>query len=74
MNPLLGKYIWKCDCVRRDPSYEDVEGETQEELLTTSKGEQNQWHEDVSNEIFDYDHEPVDDIDGVNSDSVYGDY
>lgn len=74
LNPLLGKYIWKCDCVRRDASYEDVEGETQEEDLTTSKIEQNTWSEDVSNEIFDYDAEPVDEVDGVNSDNVYGGY
>ena len=75
LNPLLGKYIWKCDCVRRDPSYEVVDGDNlQEEKLTTSKVEQNQWHEDISNEIFDYEIEPVDNIDGVNSDSVYGDY
>ena len=74
LNPLLGKYIWRCDCVRRDPSYEIVIGDLQEEKDTTSKIEQNKWHEDVSNEIFDYDNEVVDEYDGVNSDSVYGDY
>jgi hypothetical protein len=74
LNPLLGKYIWRCDCVRRDPSYEDVIGDVQEEALTTSKIEQNTWHEDVSNEIFDYDNTPVDEVDGTNSDAVYGSY
>jgi len=74
LNPLLGSYIWKCDCVRRDPSYEEVIGTVQEEKNTTSKIEQNQWGDDISDEIFDYDDTPVDSIDGVNSDSVYGNY
>jgi hypothetical protein len=74
LNPLLGKYIWRCDCVRRDPSHEEVIGDIQEEHLTTDRGEQNIWHEDISNEIFEYDTQPVDEVDGINSDSVYGDY
>jgi hypothetical protein len=74
LNPLLGKYIWKCDVVRRDPSYEDVIGDIQEENQTTSKIEQNTWEEDVSNEIFEYDNTEVDLIDVENSDAVYGDY
>ena len=74
LNPLLGKYIWRCDCVRRDPSYEDVVGDVQEEALTTNKLEENNWAETISNDIFEYNTQPVDEIDKENSDSVYGDY
>ena len=74
LNPLLSKYIFKMTCVRRDPSYENLtDGTTPEEEKTTSKIEQNTWHENVSNNIFDYVN-PVDAVDGANSDSVYGKY
>ena len=80
VNPLLAKYIWKCDVTRRDPSYEDV-GEVpehpegpQEEKYTESKVKENKWHESTSNEIFDYAVQDVDDVDGRRADNVYGDY
>lgn len=73
-NPLLGKYVWKCDVRRRDPSYEETIDGKDEEPFTTDKSEQNIWHEQISNDIFDYDHENADDIDVKNMDNVYGSY
>lgn len=74
LNPLLDRYIWKMSVTRRDPSYELVIGENDEEPWTTDKSEQNVWHETESDEIFDYDIEPVDDVDGIGSDDIYGGY
>lgn len=31
INPLLGKYIWKCSAIRRNPSHEDVIGDNKME-------------------------------------------
>ena len=74
LNPLMGTYIFKCNCVRRDPSHEDVIGEVQEEPLTPDLTKENVWHETVSDEIFEYDTTEVDDIDGKGSSDVYGGY
>lgn len=76
LNALLGSYMWKCVCNRRDPSSETVLSGMgiQEEPLTASKSEQAVWTEVTSNSIFDYSQQPVDQVDGVNSDSVYGNY
>ncbi len=73
-NPLLGTYVWVCDVVRRDPSYEDVITPEQEEEHTTSKSEQNIWHENISNSIFDYGTTDADSHDTVGMDDVYGSY
>lgn len=74
LNPLIGKYIWRCDAVRRDPSYETVIGDDQEEPDTRDDSFQNNLHETVSNDIFNYETEDVDDVDGTDSDAVYGNY
>jgi hypothetical protein len=74
MNHLLERYIWRCDVVRRDPSYEFVASVTEEEEWTQSRKDISDLNELISDEIFDYDNEPVDDVDGVNSDNVYGGY
>ena len=73
-NPLLGTYAWKCDIVRRDPSYENTITDQTEEEHTTDKSEQNIWHEQISNDIFDYSTQDADDKDVVNMDDVYGGY
>ena len=74
VNPLLGKYIWRCQCTRRDPSYEEVMGDAQEEPWTTDKSEQNIWHEQISNDIFNYEKQDIDCYDPKDSDDVYGGY
>jgi len=78
MNQLLSKYIWKMDVVRRDPSYENVigglSGNIEEEKTTADRSQFEEWHETVSNEIFNYDERDVDSVDKQNSDSVYGGY
>jgi len=87
LNPLLSKYVWQMTCVRRDPSYEDVIGASnnidssldgtdgrKEEEFTNEKYENNEWIEDSSNDIFDYSEDAIDDYDGINSDDVYGGY
>ena len=62
------------EVVRRDPSYEDVASPTKEEEYTTNKVQLSNINEDVSDEIFDYENEIVDENDGINSDQVYGGY
>jgi hypothetical protein len=74
LNPLLDRYIWKMSVKRRDPSYELVVGDDQEEPWTHDRQEQSDFHEIESDEIFDYDTTPVDDIDRENSDDIYGGY
>jgi hypothetical protein len=87
INPLLSKYVWHMTCVRRDPSHEDIikavsnfdpniESGTgkRQEAQTADLTAENDWIERVSNDIFDYSAGPVDSIDGVNSDSVYGEF
>ncbi len=71
VNPHLHKYIWRCRCVRRDPSREDVAGSIDEEAFTPQLIEENNWHEFVSDNVFDYEN-PVDQVDGTNSDNAYG--
>jgi hypothetical protein len=73
-NPLIGTYVWKCDIVRRDPSYENTITEQTEEEHTVDKLDQNIWHENISNTIFDYSTTDIDNHDPVNSDDVYGGY
>ena len=73
-NPLLGTYVWICDIVRRDPSYENIITDQTEEEHTTSKLEENIWHENISNSIFDYTKQDADNHDTVNMDNVYGGY
>ena len=77
MNKLLKRYVWKCGVVRRDPSFEEVVGEVgddrkEEEWTTTEDERVNGFNEADSNQVFEYDTERVDDIDGINSDQVYG--
>lgn len=85
INPLLQKYIWKMACVRRAPSHEEVigvPGILNTDLTETGGSDREEFAklyddhkiEEISNEIFDYDIEPVDDIDSINSDDVYGGY
>lgn len=77
LNPLLYRYLWKMDVVRRDSSYETVSAaSSQEEQLTISKSDENTWHDVVSNEIFDYANEaPTEAPDNkVDLDKVYGGY
>ena len=73
---LLGTYIWKCAILRRTPSNENVIGNPQEEPLTNTEtlSAFDDHIENTANDIFDYDIEVVDSIDGVNSDQVYGNY
>lgn len=76
ISPLLGKFIWKCTCTRRDPSHEVVmngQGD-QQEPLTASKLDQNDWTEVTSNDIFNYGTTDIDLVDLKNSDEVYGGY
>jgi len=65
MNPLLGRYIWKCDCVRRTPSSEDFYSNDESGNPIENMGEyiedgtnDNLWqqleNENLSNTIFDY--------------------
>jgi hypothetical protein len=79
LNHLLSKYVWKMTCVRRDPSYENVIGESEvgglaEEEFTRSKIEQNHFHETESDDVFDYNNEEVSEVDGIESDDIYGGY
>jgi len=87
LNPLLSKYVWQMACVRRDPSYEDVIGASdnlnpnldgtngqKEEEFTTDKEFHNDRIEDASNEIFDYSEDIIDEWHGLNSDAIYGGY
>lgn len=73
LNPLLDRYIWKLSVTRRDPSYEMVIGDD-EEPWTQDKSEQSDYHEIESDEIFDYDTQIVDAVDGTHSNQIYGDY
>lgn len=84
LNPLLEKYVWHMTTIRRDPSYEymgdiDLDGNvthTPEEEFTDDKFENsNDKIEQVSNdELFDYSESIIDEYDGLNSDSIYGEY
>jgi len=87
MNQLLNKYIWRMICVRRDPSHEDVVGASNtfrpdisntggraEEEFTRSKEDENDWNENVSQTIHDYETTPIDNNDELDVDDVYGDY
>lgn len=78
LNPLLSRYVWRCNVVRRDPSYETVVGQVSgtkvEEEQTSDRKKLSDLNEVTSNEIFSYEAQDVDSIDKKNSDSVYGDY
>ena len=81
LNPLLSRYIWRMDCVRRDPSYEDVVGDEignpTEEEFTNDRQFLNDAATIVSDEIFDYDNEIVDEAgadDSTSLDDIYGGY
>ena len=80
LNPLLSKYVWKCDVVRRDPSYESVVGDEtteghSEEEFTNDRQIVADFDKIVSDQIFDYDKQIVDNIDDkIDLDKVYGDY
>lgn len=87
LNQLLSKYVWRMNCVRRDPSYEDVVGAsntfrpdiivtggTSEEEFTRSRSDENVWTENASNIIHNYETTSVDNIDLLDVDDVYGDY
>lgn len=74
LNPLLGTYVWKIGIVRRDASNEVVASPITEESQTADKSTQNIWHENMSDTIFEYEKEEVDEIDKHQADSVYGLY
>jgi len=77
LNPLLSKYIWKCNATRKDPSYEVAPDGTQasaEENTTTTPIHESEINQVVSDEIFEYDTSAVDSSDGAGSDDVYGKY
>jgi hypothetical protein len=78
INPLLFRYVWKMDIVRRDPSYENIlsGSVSQEEAMTRSKSEQNITHDIMSNFIFDYSSQIIDNkADNKQGlDKVYGGY
>jgi hypothetical protein len=67
INPLLGKYIWKCSAVRRAPSFEDVIGEDQMEsnAMQNIQNLQANAIENIADTINDYSN---------NDDDVYGGY
>ena len=77
LNPLMSKYIWKCNATRRDPSYEEGPDKTvasAEENTTSTLDLETNRNEVVSDQIFDYTTEAVDTTDGPGSDDVYGKY
>jgi hypothetical protein len=81
INHLLDKYVWHITCVRRDPSYENVIGDSipgmetpTEEEHTNPPLESNYRIETESNEIFDYELSASNDFDGIDCDDVYGAY
>jgi hypothetical protein len=76
LNPLLSRYIWKLDCVRRDPSYElDGSGNVIEEAITSDKRHSSDLAETVSDDIFDYGTEEIDSVDSdPDQTSIYGGY
>lgn len=81
INHLLSKYVWHITCVRRDASYENVVGDqipgmetSVEEDHTRTKIESNYRIETESNEIFDYETTPTDEVDGIDCDDIYGAY
>lgn len=76
LNPLLRRYLWKCNVVRRDPSHEIIIGNLQKEKFTPELTVENGWHETVSNKIFDYSSQTPDtNVDNMlNANSVYGNY
>lgn len=77
LNHLLRRYIWKCTVVRRDPSNENVTAsDIAQEKFTPDPVVQNEWHEEISNNIFDYDTEVPDPTydNELGMDSVYGKY
>lgn len=77
LNPLLYRYVWKMDVIRRDPSYESVTVSTSaEEQFTTNKVEENNWHDVVSNAIFDYQNQTASEApdNKTDLDKVYGGY
>jgi len=85
MNALLGTYIWKADCVRREPSYENFK-DTNNELteLTQPTDKSNLWHNQIqdikSDDLFDYTEAhttrdiDITNIDGQDISDVYGGY
>lgn len=78
LNQLLFRYVWKCDAVRRDPSYEPILsqdiGAEKEEEFTTDKKKISDLLEIASDKIFDYERKVIDSHDGVKHDAVYGEY
>lgn len=83
LNSLLNRYTWKLACVRRDPSYESVinanNGVKVEEILTQDRTDQNDWHKNISDTVFEYKSQTPDITTGApdnltNLDSVYGQY
>lgn len=73
LNPLLKRYIWRCSIVKRDPSHEIINNNTQKEKFTPNFMEFNNIKENISNEIFNYNTEDAG-IDKKGMDSVYGSY
>jgi len=81
INALLKRYIYECNITRRTPSHETVSASsTKEEAWTVDKTDANDFHESISDEIFDYETETIDEesqhgVDiALNLDSVYGNY
>jgi len=74
VNPLLNKYLWICDLVRRDYSEEDTtkEEHTNTDVINIDRDKQ----EDISDIEFDYTNEKADreNIDKEKSDRMYGGY
>ena len=79
INPVVGKYIWRCSIARRMSSHEDVEHidgilATECELFTPDQIKHNVFIEEESDKIFDYDTSGIDTHDKKGSDKVYGGY
>jgi hypothetical protein len=81
ISPFLGRYVWKMSIKRRDPSHEIVikdqcgdANEPEQEPWTVDNLRMGDLNEFMSDEIFDYNEERVDKVDGVKSDDIYGGY
>jgi hypothetical protein len=76
LNPLLKKYIWQLDCVRREVSHEDMIGEHPQEIATPIDiiDKQRGIREYLSDQEFDYNTEDADSRDKMRSDRIYGAY
>ena len=83
LNPLLGTYIWRCDVIRRTPSFETVDSDLVENPAKSLFAEPvnpileviNEKNEATSNDIFDYRVDASDNLSlDLEQDDVYGGY